>query len=194
MDIKKRKNIMITTIKQYFSSNGEFNASYYAEKAEQRFALAAYDLRLTSIYSMMYRVEAMVKLAHAYVSLKFHQSNAYLVTKVSQMFSSSKKVVTEDTSSDEEIARPLQNKEFELLNDINSDNDRSELFDGMDLDTVLGFGDQSELFGGMDLDEVLDFDASKAVKAEDLADAPVSRVYQVAVVASVAALGYALTR
>lgn len=176
MDIKKRKNIMITTIKQYFSSNGEFNASYYAEKAEQRFALAACDLRLTAIYSMMYRVEAMVKLAHAYVSLKFHQSNAYLVTKVSQMFSSSKKVVTEDTSSDEEIARPLQNKEFELLNDINSDNDRSELFDGMDLD------------------EVLDFDASKAVKAEDLADAPVSRVYQVAVVASVAALGYALTR
>lgn len=145
---------MITTIKKYFSSNSEFNASCYAEKAEKRFARAASSLKLLNIYTMMYRVEAMVKLAYAYVSLKFHQSNAYLVAKVSQTFSSSQKAV-EDISNDKAIA-------------------------GL----------------GGDYDEAIKRRLSaNTVKAEKLAaNKPVSRVYQVAVIANIAALGYALTR
>ena len=84
---------MIKILRQYYSSSDTGGAVQYAEKAGGRFRMAKsdFDLKIKSEYhkqyQMMTKVEAMVHLVFAYVSLKFHQLNAKIVTKVSQILS-----------------------------------------------------------------------------------------------------------
>ena len=95
---------MIKILRQYYSSSDTDGAGRYAKEAGARFGIAKSDFKTKFLYhkqyEMMTKVEAMVHLVFAYVSLKFHQLNAKIVTKVSHILS---KNVKDQEVKDQEV-------------------------------------------------------------------------------------------